>query len=154
MPYLTLGDYTPRQDEETIENPDPSRRYQRCNSDVQDGLEESITSRTSRQIKHEPITLDQYYYPIIFNTDERDKDQVLSKYLERQHDKRDREKSTDGSTEQRNKKNAMAANGDTNISHEADEQTKKKILMVDQLWLWIIDEGANMDCRMICNRTN
>ncbi|TGO21309.1 hypothetical protein BPAE_0227g00100 [Botrytis paeoniae] len=46
-------------------------------------LEGSINERNSREIKHEPITLDQYYYPTIDDTSKRDNDQVLSKFLEK-----------------------------------------------------------------------
>ncbi|XXH00153.1 hypothetical protein Hte_006495 [Hypoxylon texense] len=89
LPYLTLGVYTGKRD----------------GTDRFNEREESIKTRNSRQIKHEPMTLDQYYYPTITNTDERDKDQVLSKFLDKQ-----------------------------------GRQSDRKILMVNQLWIWIIDE--------------
>lgn len=67
-------------------------------------------TRNSRQIKHKPVTLDQYYYPTIADTDERDKDQVLSKFLDKQ-----------------------------------GKQSDRKILMVNQLWIWIIDESMTIN---------
>lgn len=92
MPYLTLGTY-PRVDSD-------------CNTDRSDKFEESISNYNSRQIKHKSMTLDQYYYPTIANSDERDNDQVLSKFL-----------------------------------NEKDGLGRKKILLVNQIWIWIIDES-------------
>ncbi|KAI0095585.1 hypothetical protein F4814DRAFT_457575 [Daldinia grandis] len=91
MPYLTLGTY-PRVDSD-------------CSTDRADRLEESISNYNSRQINHKSMTLDQYYYPTIANSDERDNDQVLSKFLD-----------------------------------EKDGLGRKKIFLVNQLWIWIIDE--------------
>ncbi|KAI2616109.1 hypothetical protein GGR54DRAFT_611210 [Hypoxylon sp. NC1633] len=79
MPYLTMGD---------IPELEPQG---------------SADSHSSRQIKHEPMTLDQYYYPTITNTHTRDHDQVLSRFLKKQ-------------------------------------DNRGKILMVNQIWMWIIDE--------------
>ncbi|KAF7943351.1 hypothetical protein EAE96_011278 [Botrytis aclada] len=94
MPYLDIGTYHPRVNESpTTEHPTV--------------LDESITDRNSRAIKHMPMTLDQHYYPTIDDTSGRDNDQVLSKFLQEKSGK-----SKDG----------------------------KKILMVNQLWIWIIDE--------------
>ncbi|KAI8965046.1 hypothetical protein F5Y11DRAFT_314485 [Daldinia sp. FL1419] len=88
MPYLTLGTFPRVQSSRTAE---------------EDKGKESSVDHDSKQIKHESMTLDQYYYPAITNTDERDDDQVLSKFLD-----------------------------------EGDNP--KKILLVNQLWIWIIDE--------------
>ncbi|KAL7628710.1 hypothetical protein AAE478_000225 [Parahypoxylon ruwenzoriense] len=91
MPYLTLGSYPPAE--------------LKCSTDGSGGLGECINSRNLRQIKHNPITLHRYYYPVIADTNERDKDQVLSKFLLKK-----------------------------------DKQGEEKILMVNQLRIWIIDE--------------
>ncbi|KAI9648346.1 hypothetical protein NHQ30_002979 [Ciborinia camelliae] len=97
MPYLTVGSYTPKN------KPVPS-----VPTTV---FDESIDRRNSKYIKHMPMTLDQYYYPTIMDTSERDNDQVLSKFLQRKHEQ--------GSKSQ---------------------GTEKKILKINQLWVWIIDE--------------
>ncbi|KAI0595650.1 hypothetical protein F4775DRAFT_568507 [Biscogniauxia sp. FL1348] len=97
MPYLTVGSY-----------PGTSSK---SDTNESDGLEESIYSRNSRKIKHSPITLDQYYYASIADTNGRDNDQVVSKYLIKKD----------------------------------EQQTKdehKTILMVNQVWIWIIDENT------------
>ncbi|KAI1094906.1 hypothetical protein F5B19DRAFT_443936 [Rostrohypoxylon terebratum] len=75
MPYLTIGRY-PKEPK-----PEPTG---------------------STELRHKPMTLDQYYYPAISDTKERDRDQVLSKFL--------------------------------------DEEEPKTILMINQLWVWIIDK--------------
>ncbi|KAI1383116.1 uncharacterized protein F4822DRAFT_435048 [Hypoxylon trugodes] len=87
MPYLSLGSYNSKT---------------RTDENVEHG--EGINSRNSRRVKHKPMTIDQYYYPTIADTDKRDNDQVLSKFLKQ------------------------------------EEQDEKTVLMVNQLWIWIIDE--------------
>ncbi|KAI1368999.1 hypothetical protein F5Y08DRAFT_353521 [Xylaria arbuscula] len=58
------------------------------------------------------MTLDQYYYPTIDDTSKRDKDQVLSKFLE--------------------KDEAISETNDSKESH-------RTILKVNHLWIWILD---------------
>lgn len=72
------------------------------------------------------MTLDQYYYPTLTDTDSRDKDQVLSKYLEWKTLERKRQTTT------------------SNISDRTDHNAKDhsiSILKVDQIWIWIVDES-------------
>lgn len=71
MPYLTIGSYI--HGARKLITPKPK------------ALDESNSSRNSRRIKHTPLTLDQYYYPTIIDSSERDNDQVLSKFLQRRH---------------------------------------------------------------------
>ncbi|KAF7928958.1 uncharacterized protein EAE97_009800 [Botrytis byssoidea] len=79
MPYLDIGTFDRERDESS-------------NTRSSALPDESINERNSREIKHEPITLDQYYYPTIDDTSKRDNDQVLSKFL--QKNPRNREKNT------------------------------------------------------------
>jgi hypothetical protein len=86
------------------------------------GLKESgddnlIGRRNSRLVAHVPLTLDQYYYPGISDTSYRDKTQVFSKYLEEHHEK---------------------------PLSSTSRSKKKQILMVDQLWIWIIDDRTTI----------
>ncbi|KAF7857817.1 uncharacterized protein EAF02_011184 [Botrytis sinoallii] len=66
MPYLDIGTFDRKIDKSS-------------NTKSSTLLDESINERNSREIKHEPITLDQYYYPTIDDTSTRDNDQVLQK---------------------------------------------------------------------------
>lgn len=70
MPYLDIGTFD-------------RKRLKSSNTRSSALLDESINERNSREIKHEPITLDQYYYPTIDDTSTRDNDQVLSKFLQK-----------------------------------------------------------------------
>ncbi|KAI0411321.1 hypothetical protein F5X98DRAFT_56239 [Xylaria grammica] len=70
---------------------------------------------SSIRIKHMPLTLDQYYYPTVSDTSKRDNDQVLSRFL--------------------HKKGPQTGHGRHVAPH-----ANKKILMVNHLWVWIIDE--------------
>ncbi|KAJ8062605.1 hypothetical protein OCU04_009129 [Sclerotinia nivalis] len=79
-------------------------------------FDESTNERNSREAIHEPVTLDQYYYLTIVNTSARDNDQVLSKFLQ------SKRKQPEG-------------------AKPLGTMTKKKILIVNQLWIWIIDES-------------
>ncbi|KAF4958663.1 hypothetical protein FGADI_2211 [Fusarium gaditjirri] len=91
MPYLILG---ARSTGQTIDREENS-----------DSFNEPIHSRNTRNITHLPITLDQFYYPVLQDTSQRDNDQVLSRYLEWK-----------------------------------ERKSAKRILMIGQLWLWILDE--------------
>ncbi|PYH88778.1 hypothetical protein BO71DRAFT_467058 [Aspergillus ellipticus CBS 707.79] len=67
--------------------------------------------------KHEPVTLDQFYYTALGDTSARDDDQVLSKYLKKQIEEN---------------------SGSPDIQKRTSD--RKQILMVNQLWVWVIDE--------------
>ncbi|GAM34127.1 ankyrin-related portein [Talaromyces pinophilus] len=66
------------------------------------------SERASRLPIHETMTLDQYYYVSLTDTNARDNDQVLHRYLDRYHEKK--------------------------------EQRMQMILVVGDLWLWIVDD--------------
>ncbi|QSZ36823.1 hypothetical protein DSL72_006706 [Monilinia vaccinii-corymbosi] len=102
MPYLTIGTYHSGEDKSAT-------------TATPMAFDESINERNSREAIHEPITLDQYYYPTIVNTSARDNDQVLSKFLQSKCKQPEGAKSLGASSE-------------------------KKILIAGQLWIWIIDE--------------
>ncbi|KAI1113766.1 hypothetical protein F5Y14DRAFT_441692 [Nemania sp. NC0429] len=93
MPYLIVSRYQMPQADRSVEG---AARL---------GLEDSLNNRNSRKVLHEPMTLDQYYYPTILDTDKRDNDQVISKFLGQK------------------------------VGPE------KKILMVNNLWIWAVDES-------------
>ncbi|KAK4910264.1 hypothetical protein LTR66_017444, partial [Elasticomyces elasticus] len=70
------------------------------------------------------MTLDQYFYPTE-DTRKRDNDQVVSKYLD---------------TVASQRSSPSAGNRNTNLPDASYSQSKEKtILMVDQLWMWIVD---------------
>jgi hypothetical protein len=82
------------------------------------------------------MTLDQYYYASLDNTAARDNDQVLGRYTKRKREeqkekeKKQREGRKDNKKEARNK-----------IDEDKEEKQAVKILTVNQLWLWILDES-------------
>ncbi|KAF5000342.1 hypothetical protein FGRMN_1810 [Fusarium graminum] len=111
MPYLSLGYYEP-----------PTR----CDiglkrHDAGPGEHDYRLKPTNQA----PMTLDQYYYPTLSDTDTRDKDQVLSKYLEW-------------------KSPRTAQHSVTSIIAKSTDQAAKdrpmRILKVDQIWMWIVDK--------------
>ncbi|KAF3013504.1 hypothetical protein E8E14_006812 [Neopestalotiopsis sp. 37M] len=126
MPYLTINPQFPRTSEPTDENASGKRYidqdkagYQRRKAGFED----------KSSLIHDPMTLDQFYYSGMRNTDNRDRDQVLSKYLDKPEHHYE--------------------------SKPNDAENRTKILMVSQLWLWIIDdktiitaatETANAEC--------
>ncbi|TGO10013.1 hypothetical protein BTUL_0147g00170 [Botrytis tulipae] len=83
MPYLDIGTFDRKRDESS-------------NTKSSALLDESINERNSREVKHEPITLDQYYYPTIDDTSTRDNDQVLSKFLQKKSEQSGGRKITHG----------------------------------------------------------
>ncbi|CAG8919162.1 unnamed protein product [Penicillium salamii] len=76
----------------------------------------------------EPMTLDQYFYPTIADTNERDKSQVVSRYLEREMLKNH---AAQGIADSRN------VNAQDPIAPSMD--VDRTILIVDQVWMWILD---------------
>lgn len=67
------------------------------------------SERASKLPIHETMTLDQYYYVSLTDTNTRDNDQVLHRYLNRYHEKK--------------------------------VQRIRMILVVGDLWLWIVDDS-------------
>ncbi|PNP74991.1 hypothetical protein FNYG_11638 [Fusarium nygamai] len=109
MPYLGLGTY------------EGSSGSHKDSADVErKGIDESIQSRRLRRIDHRRMTLDQYYYSVLTDTDTRDLDQVLSKFI--------------GSD---NKQTARTDNRFHDLTLGGQE---RRMLMVDQLWFWVVDE--------------
>jgi hypothetical protein len=108
MPYLTLGEYDPK-----------NAKKQTASGPKENGDDDLIGRRDSKHIAHVPLTLDQYYYPGISDTSYRDDNQVFSKYL---------------------KKHKERPVPSASRSHPHARSKKKQILMVDQLWIWIIDD--------------
>ena len=135
---------------------------------------------------HPRRTLDQFYYHMLENTEQRDQDQVIGRYyhnvFERHHsppkDSEDINSTTQGKTEPRhhfvlprpqvvenlkednaatqNPQNSTPtmANGRSptplnptnqcvkqNKADHVDEIEKRHVIMVDQLWLWILDQS-------------
>jgi hypothetical protein len=76
---------------------------------------------------HERMTLDQYYYTTLPDSTYRDHDQVLSRYLAWQEFEHFHDSQTLSSEE---------------LEHRG---VPVKVFSVDQLWLWIIDEGRYID---------
>ncbi|CVL12382.1 uncharacterized protein FPRN_03588 [Fusarium proliferatum] len=116
MPYLAL--YMPYLGFGTYEGSSSSHKF---SSDMQrKGIYESIQSRRLRRINHRRMTLDQYYYSVLTDTDRRDRDQVLSKFIDAGN------------------KQTLGTN---NSSYDPmPGRQDRRILMVDQLWLWVVDE--------------
>ncbi|KAM0282095.1 hypothetical protein ACHAO9_010416 [Fusarium lateritium] len=116
MPYLVLGRYGP---------PNKYGKLWRDNDDSTEDYESEAAAHKSRSTAHTPMTLDQYYYPTLTDTDSRDKDQVLSKYLELKALQADRPPTT------------------STVPNSTDRTVKDRpisILKVDQIWMWIVDE--------------
>ncbi|OJJ50141.1 hypothetical protein ASPZODRAFT_1115189 [Penicilliopsis zonata CBS 506.65] len=74
------------------------------------------------KVVHESLTLDQYYYASLENTQERDQSQVVGRYFDAQRKK----------LEEATKKSSSS----TPVS--PDIMSKKQILMVNQLWIWVL----------------
>lgn len=82
------------------------------------------------------MTLDQYYYSSLEDSTTRDKDQVLWR-------------STDPKLKQTESKSDTKLEVAENRQPNDQSQTKddiQKILIVNQLWLWILDESMAFRC--------
>jgi len=113
-------------------------------------LDADLSSRDGKLIQaylnykpplHVRRTLDQFYYLGMDSTKGRDKDQVVAKppLFERLKLKLDNsQKSRDWGTKAG--KNSRKIRGNNNL-HDNGGSSDPYIIMVDQLWLWIIDDG-------------
>ncbi|RBR12019.1 uncharacterized protein FIESC28_08789 [Fusarium coffeatum] len=119
MPYLTLG------------NKSPGHRTRE--TQTFESFNEPIHGRSTRSITHIPITLDQYYYPVLDDTSIRDEDQVMSRYWENNEDN-----GKDDSTIKREEVTYKSRDQEgQDLPGPTDD---KRILMISQLWIWIVDE--------------
>lgn len=88
---------------------------------------------------HGRRTLDQYGYPSLRNTSVRDGDQVLYKRTKADSDKsRPKEDHKHKYRPLGRRSVAAGANGDLNMDPTLTDEDAR-VLMVDQLWLWVID---------------
>ncbi|CAI7678096.1 unnamed protein product [Penicillium manginii] len=98
---------------------------------------------SGKGIDHRPLTLDQYYYESLRDTYDRDDDQVLSRLFKNAAEKekqraKDAEKQKD--TIRTNKKeDSPSVNPQDSYKTAARTVKPAQILMVNQLWLWILD---------------
>lgn len=84
-------------------------------------------------------TLDQYGYPSLRNTAVRDADQILYKRTKVDKDAAPVKDST------KNKWHSHRSSADRSVRLASDDGNAK-VLMVDQLWLWILNNG---DCHTV-----
>jgi hypothetical protein len=94
-------------------------------------------------IQHEPLTLDQYYYVSLDDTQGRDNSQVLGRYIEREEKRTETTKpSTPAQRHLRPLQRDRGAPKNTQSEHDLDRGQVKKatpILSISQLWLWILN---------------
>lgn len=87
-------------------------------------------------IVHHFMTLDQYYYASLHDTTTRDNDQVLGRYTKRKREEQKKNEKKQREEIKESKKEETESN-----DGEKDEEQTTKILTVNQLWLWILDES-------------
>ena len=105
-------------------------------------MQRLITEYSITSDIHVSRTLDQSYYETMESTTDRDYDQVVYRYT------RD------------NKAWATGQNSAFNLDHkdgvydklpQEEQKTNARILMVNQLWLWKIDESTSVaSCQSMC----
>jgi hypothetical protein len=114
-------------------------------------LRQDVQSGQKQLIVHEPMTLDQYYYVSLEDTSLRDQDQVLWRATNPELKSSTSEKIDDqarsislprASSEQ--EKSKLRENPTKAASHSEPEL--RKILIVNQLWLWILDDSMYLNC--------
>lgn len=108
------------------------RRSDNVNAEDSEGRKESSLAHRSGSTTQTPMTLDQYYYPTLINTDSRDKDQVLSKYLAWKAEE----------TKPKHREGQSSATGMTSsLRDRVKKGDSESVLTVNQIWIWIIDES-------------
>jgi hypothetical protein len=94
-----------------------------------------------RQDLHISRTLDQFYYYSLPNTDYRDGDQVVYRYQDRKI-KKETEKKNEKKEIHNNNKNTGMGQAGLKMAEQEQADADYVICMVDQLWLWVIDEST------------
>ncbi|KAK0710321.1 hypothetical protein B0T26DRAFT_654471 [Lasiosphaeria miniovina] len=96
-------------------------------------------------------TLDQYCYYMLDTTETRDRDQVVYKWARKQHQRASRDIDT-GSSDARETHHwplksevldGTTIPGGMEDDHEHFKAKLRPIIMVDQLWLWILPDGLS-----------
>lgn len=89
----------------------------------------------SSEFLHHSLTLDQYYYESLSNTEERDNSQVIKQFF-----KTENTASTKPAKKELNSKSVKRESSTDSRSGKASTRSgpKPQILIVNQLWLWIL----------------
>jgi hypothetical protein len=109
-------------------------------------LGQALQTGQERHIIHGPMTLDQYYYVSLEDTSLRDKDQVLWRSTNPELKNRgsgqndDKQRSMSHARANRELRKAGLPEDSQKDASQADTEVRK-ILIVNQLWLWILDES-------------
>jgi hypothetical protein len=109
-------------------------------------LGQPLQSGQERHIVHESMTLDQYYYVSLEDTSVRDKDQVLWRSTDPELKQRGSGKKDEGrrsiSHTRASREPIRAGAPQYSVKGPALPDTEaRKILIVNQLWLWTLDES-------------
>ena len=133
MPYLTLGDYQPQASSKSL-----PEHQNKGGSDPRRSRKNIVGN--SRQVVHHTMTLDQYYYPTIRDTTDRDTDQVVSKFISTQRD-RQTDKPAAQTPGQHRYGMSSATKSLASRLRGATGPEKMQILIIGQIWIWVIDES-------------
>jgi hypothetical protein len=128
----------------------------------QEALMENYLQPGQSKGLHPSRTLDQYYYAALPDTSLRDIDQVIRRYQARKraeqleaspkgethcyHDQVEKIRSKRKAHSEDNEKNKKESSSDAKNEMAWEDDREAKIAMVDQLWLWIVDDGKNSKC--------
>lgn len=168
MPYVTFVAYTLENKNETHHsgyfNQAPKTRAQDCSPHVTHDLQslndlhyqffsgaeamedaeryESLLKLYEGKIIHRSRTLDESYYDFLIDMNERNEDQVVTKHFSRNtdaisrgdHARFERDLSED---------HLVTTKHDNNVGSSKSQSDTMKILRVDQLWLWVIDDSMS-----------
>lgn len=113
-------------------------------SDLSQTTETQVTQR--KPVVHDSLTLDQYYYVSLKDTAKRDRDQVLWRFMEVEKEKLRIEEERKQPTHKREVHTRLEHRvNDTqfqNLEREIETGVgATQILIVNQLWLWILDDS-------------
>ncbi|KAH8802534.1 hypothetical protein F5884DRAFT_738128 [Xylogone sp. PMI_703] len=124
MPYLTFADHTDQKLKEHNNKLAEIYALKQVENSKKDSDREA---RKNGKILHRSRTLDQFYYHSLKDTKHRDKNQVVTRYINKKEKKNE--------SEEQNKSEA-----------KGQPPRKNVILRVDQVWLWVIDDKTIISC--------
>lgn len=133
LPYISWGP-APRKAQDRRKSEHGVKDHQKLESTSHVNQQDSVWPSSKQDtplIVHEALTLDQYYYKSIKDTYTRDRDQALWRLFD------------DYQYEKTPKSTRFTGGANMPQDHKSPENKTQdyKILKVNQLWLWILDDG-------------
>jgi hypothetical protein len=130
--------------------PTPEEIEEECEKTTKMKILRAFLHPTNDRCLHIRRTLDQYYYSTLIDADERTVDQVVYKFAKKQHQRkleetaRAKQEEIERGKWERSESSFRSSRSGAEVEDEKRAEVPwdpPKVMMVNQLWMWIIDSG-------------